>query len=100
MSIVEKVKEYNLPKGETVEDWVSKNWRKTGMEYYLKDQNDGTMYHFFPAFDFWTMKDLGFSDEDIDAIYLILAPVGEDSPEDGDTSTWYTYKLNGEIVSR
>ena len=94
---MDEVKEYTLPEGETVESWVFENWRKTGIEYYLKDQDNGIMYHFFPTFHYCTMRDIGFSDEDIDAIYYILAPVGEDTPS-GDASTWFLYKLNGEKV--
>lgn len=92
------MKEYDLPKGETVEKWVSENWETTGMEYYLKDQDDGTMYHFFPAFDFLTMKDIGFSDKDIKSIDYILAPLGDDTPN-GDIDTWYMFNKDGERVN-
>ena len=92
------MKEYNLPLGETVEKWVSENWETTGMEYYLKDQDDGTMYHFFRVFDITTMKDIGFSDKDIKSIDYILAPLGDDTPN-GDIDTWYMFNKDGKRVN-
>ena len=99
MPNVEKVKEYNLQKGGIAEEWVTENWETTGIEYYLKDQDDGTLYHFFPKFPYWIMIDLGFSNKEARVIYYILAPVGEDTPN-GDVSTWHLYNLDGEIVNR
>lgn len=92
-----KVKEYELPKGEFAEEWVSKTWTTTEDEYYLKDQDNGTLYHFFRSFSYWTMIDLGFSHKDALATVYILAPVGEDMPS-GDTSTWHLYNNIGDEV--
>lgn len=90
------MKEYNLPLGETAEEWVSKNWETTGMEYYLNCH--GIMYHFFRVFDITTMKSIGFYDEDIKAIDYILAPLGDDTPN-GNIDTWYMFNKDGERVN-
>lgn len=92
------MKEYDLPKGETAEEWVYENWNTTEEDYYLKDQDDGTLYHFFPAFDYYTMKDIGFSEEDIADIGYILAPLGDDT-HNGDIDTWYMFGYGGERVN-
>lgn len=92
------MKEYDLPKGETAEKWVVEHWEETETDFYLKDHDDGTLYHFFLEFDDTTMKSIGFSDEDIKEIDYILAPVGEDTPN-GDIDTWYLFNKDSERVN-
>lgn len=87
--------EYNLPKGESAEEWVSKNWETLEEEFYLKNQDDETMYHFFPTFD--SLKEI-FKifepSDDTEKLYYIFAPVGEDT-ENGNIDTWYIYNSEG-----
>ena len=99
MPKVKEIKEYNLQKGGIPEKFVTENWETTDIEHYLKDQDDGAMYHFFPTFPYWVMRDLGFSHKEAGVIDYILAPVGEDTPN-GDVYTWHLYNSDGEIVSR
>lgn len=91
------MKEYNLPTGAIAEKWVSDNWKTTEDEYYLQDRDDGTLYHFFQTYGYWTMRNLGFSEEDIADIRFILAPDGEDNIR-GDVSTWHLYNSDGDEV--